>query len=679
MKITPQTSRIINLFSEEKYIIPDFQRPFSWGSKQFNSLLVDIYDAFLKSKEKQDSSFSYFIGAIYISKKKKRFSILDGQQRITFFYLMFIIIKYNLEKLRYELIKKNNDFNQKPINDKISDIEKIIVFNKQLDPTRVKKEQRIISQGVDKNILESIVNWSIEEKDFINLKSSKKLIDNIFKNFIAKNEYDKTFLEKYKVAIDKIYSFLKNNFKNLEENKDFFPFIDFISKNIQFVELDFDETELNEVLDVFIKINNSGKHLDTIDLIKSQICKYYAIESLDDYEENFKKDWAYLLKKTITKKGLSLLQYIEFVYKTFVEYTPGSISEEDFLNWYKNDGWFLKILKNDKNKIQQIVQFLKDPIKMDAFKVLNNGFNYDKDDKDIDSKYKKIFNLYLTLCEKMEFETYKILLFRALYNYHFNKEKFPLINIVETIQIALRFSLCYQTISKSGAKFTKQAYLKVMKEIKEKEESLSNIEIYNKANLISIFEDKADNFKFNEIKKFKKEFDKRFLYIPPKSNGISKVFLTISEFQKNDKLKDMEQMKINILQLKLKQEGKMDLDHIIVQNPEQDNNKNNKDFEIIGKTDSKPKHIKILNPKWFQEFKDRDDKDNKIIQNDNTISFDNYKKFIVNNLGNHQLITSEENLSWSNKHKGFFDSYQELIERRKEIINNFFNSEIFND
>lgn len=68
--------------SEEIYVIPAYQRPYCWGTKEVGLLLRDLLDFFSSSKaSKWHKTFS--LGTVVCDYRKNMFEILDGQQRLT--------------------------------------------------------------------------------------------------------------------------------------------------------------------------------------------------------------------------------------------------------------------------------------------------------------------------------------------------------------------------------------------------------------------------------------------------------------------------------------------------------------------------------------------------------------------------------------------------------------------
>lgn len=71
--------------SADRYIIPSYQRPYSWEYDQCSQLFADIVEAFEEGKES-------FVGNILMAKspvEKNKLRVVDGQQRLLTIWLMF--------------------------------------------------------------------------------------------------------------------------------------------------------------------------------------------------------------------------------------------------------------------------------------------------------------------------------------------------------------------------------------------------------------------------------------------------------------------------------------------------------------------------------------------------------------------------------------------------------------
>lgn len=85
-------SKIIDILSaNKKYIIPSYQRPYSWEETHVEELLDDICDSFSVNNRE------YFIGTLICIKKDgfnyEVYEVVDGQQRLTTLSLIFAKMK----------------------------------------------------------------------------------------------------------------------------------------------------------------------------------------------------------------------------------------------------------------------------------------------------------------------------------------------------------------------------------------------------------------------------------------------------------------------------------------------------------------------------------------------------------------------------------------------------------
>lgn len=127
-------SKLLSEMQNRKFIIPDFQRPYKWNVEKCETLWNDI-ENFTITDAKQGSD--YFLGTIvsYIT-DDKNLEIIDGQQRITSFFLMLRAFFRKLEDmiededvigLKNQLAPCIWDIN--PISQKVSDKSKIHIIS----------------------------------------------------------------------------------------------------------------------------------------------------------------------------------------------------------------------------------------------------------------------------------------------------------------------------------------------------------------------------------------------------------------------------------------------------------------------------------------------------------------------------------------------------------------------
>jgi len=89
-KIANYKYSVEEAFRECFYTVPDYQREYVWTDKEVQQLLDDI-------NEQIDggSSREYFVGTVIVAPKaeKNHFEVIDGQQRLTTFYLLLLALR----------------------------------------------------------------------------------------------------------------------------------------------------------------------------------------------------------------------------------------------------------------------------------------------------------------------------------------------------------------------------------------------------------------------------------------------------------------------------------------------------------------------------------------------------------------------------------------------------------
>lgn len=96
-KLNAETRTIGAILKEEFfYRVPEYQRPFSWDSDNFEDLIDDILEA---NKEQE-----YFLGTIVLHKQEKEgvYDIVDGQQRLTSVMILLACLRDVVEKDKFK-------------------------------------------------------------------------------------------------------------------------------------------------------------------------------------------------------------------------------------------------------------------------------------------------------------------------------------------------------------------------------------------------------------------------------------------------------------------------------------------------------------------------------------------------------------------------------------------------
>lgn len=93
-----------NIFSNDCYVVPLYQRGYAWEEKHIVQLIDDVMDI--------DSNDQYYIGSLIVYKRDNEFEVIDGQQRLTTLYLLlkFLNVIHETETIavRFDCRDKSN-------------------------------------------------------------------------------------------------------------------------------------------------------------------------------------------------------------------------------------------------------------------------------------------------------------------------------------------------------------------------------------------------------------------------------------------------------------------------------------------------------------------------------------------------------------------------------------------
>ena len=227
MKFRPYTKRVREIFGgENSYIVPNFQRDFSWKKANYDDFLNDLLissDAKFSIENNFEinvsESNSYFFGTIIVvgieENKKDPFTVIDGQQRLTTMTLFISAIR--------EIISKIDSTYKHSFNDAI--VYKKTESGKEITTERLKNDALVPVLSV--NILNTnnhksagtkheAVNKSqelLEETyELITKKLSKRnIIKTLSKKTLKPNQLDKLKDQDYIAFLDKLGIHLLNS------------------------------------------------------------------------------------------------------------------------------------------------------------------------------------------------------------------------------------------------------------------------------------------------------------------------------------------------------------------------------------------------------------------------------------------------------------------------------------
>lgn len=257
----PQAKTVKQIFgdADSYYQIPDYQRPYSWGTEQIEQLWEDIYEAMELNQE------TYFLGAIILTSPGSSYlEVIDGQQRLTTLTILLCVI-------RDRYLGKDKAL--------INSIKSLVDGAYRL---------RLITQSHIQNKFEKEI---LEGVEFPKHKLTEK-----------EREAD-SFLNAALIFRDKLHSV-----KNVDKIK---KFLDYIMNRVILITI----TCSNQAsaIKLFQVLNTRGLDLTNTDVIKSHLfsnCDKEKVQQLKDSWiriENIASDVGRDTDRLITYYGLSIL------------------------------------------------------------------------------------------------------------------------------------------------------------------------------------------------------------------------------------------------------------------------------------------------------------------------------------------------------------------------------------
>ena len=271
MELHAYTRTISDLFSvKKKYIVPRFQREYSWEKEQINSFWDDILEN-INVVNGDCINTEYFIGALVLIGEDKSFEmqIVDGQQRLT---TITILLSALIEKFK-ELGKEN------------------------------------LARAIYDNFLEGKDDESKPYFKLIN-ETPKPLFQNNIQNFIKKS--DQVTTEEERTLQDAYNEFLKKlnkeiisakKFDTLNSENDEEKYVKVLTsireqvvKYLKVIYITVREEE--EAYTIFETLNARGMNLSAVDLVKNELFKSLPnIHPDDDAKTKWKRLRALLLSR----------------------------------------------------------------------------------------------------------------------------------------------------------------------------------------------------------------------------------------------------------------------------------------------------------------------------------------------------------------------------------------------
>lgn len=282
------------------YIVPDYQREYVWGEKEVLLLLDDI------DEQVGSTTSEYFIGTVLVAPiegQRNHCEVIDGQQRLTTFFLMLCALRSLLKGEQHHSL----------INE--------ILFTRHTTPTgkietRMKLEPRYENAG---ELVEVIARTddgpdatraAVQAADIPKFGSLENLLN-------AYAWLHRSLTEKYPTT------------------DDLQTFWGYLASNVVFIQI---SADVSNALKIFETINERGVGLNPMDLLKNLLFTQVKPVEFSALKTEWKKITAPLEKRK--EKPLRFLRYFIMAnYKFEMERSGGSdavVREDEIYAWFTN-------------------------------------------------------------------------------------------------------------------------------------------------------------------------------------------------------------------------------------------------------------------------------------------------------------------------------------------------------
>lgn len=318
---------------KEKFLIPEYQRPYAWTDDQVITLFEDLVEY-----TNNQSESSYFLGCIVsFSNENKEQEIIDGQQRITTLFLLLRAIHRKLQKMNDSKEKEN--------------------FIRQIEPAIWNIDE--LTSVADYNSI--LIESKVMEEEY------NQILDNILKTGETKEGSKDRYSLNYNILIKLLEDYAKN------EPFNFYRFINNVLNKTVVLPIKADTQET--ALTIFSTLNDRGLPLSDADIFKAKI--YNKINS--EEKEKFVEKWKNIAYRADNSgESIQKLFYYYMFYLRAIDNdknttTPGLrkyFSENSFAKLYLDN------LLNDLNSILEFWEVVnnretKDELWTSDFKILS--------------------------------------------------------------------------------------------------------------------------------------------------------------------------------------------------------------------------------------------------------------------------------------------------------------------
>lgn len=278
---------IASCFKMTHYVVPQFQREYVWETDEVNQLLDDLLSAFEVDRDKE-----YFLGTTVVYKSGDDIlQLIDGQQRMTTFFLVLCAIAKRYEKEHTP-----------------ADAFKNLIYTATSDADGNNLTSFTLELQYEESTDCLAAVWEDRIPDEAKLPKSSQRIFNAYSDITKK---------------------LDQAFNTFDEYKKFAAF--FINR-VVFIQIA--ATNLPDALKIFETINQRGKGLNPMDLLKNLLFMHAKKEMFDELN----KEWKGMISEleAMDEKPLRFLRYYltaTYDISDFKQDYQGILDEDKIYKW----------------------------------------------------------------------------------------------------------------------------------------------------------------------------------------------------------------------------------------------------------------------------------------------------------------------------------------------------------
>lgn len=312
---------VMEYLSKGKFIIPMYQRPYTWGEDECSQLWQDIVEFFNDSDKQKDDK--YFLGSIVTYIENGKQNIIDGQQRTTTLMLL-------IKALHTKILNAKGNESNRLIDNIVSCLWETNMQSDEIDHKAIRLQSEVATDD-DIAVLNAIL-----QNEYAAPSDPKELEAKIKQ---TKTPYEKNYLY-----------FLLESSKFAEK----FP-MQWAGLCITLLQscivLPIECTSQDNALRIFNTLNNRGKPLSDADIFKGII---YGSKKDKQSKNDFAKNWKQLESDNDGDMNFIFRNYMHIVRAREQDKTSEIGLREFFANKHKD------ILTNNSDKVMAEINQLSD-------------------------------------------------------------------------------------------------------------------------------------------------------------------------------------------------------------------------------------------------------------------------------------------------------------------------------